>query len=66
MKKRYSISQAADHSGVSLSTLRRWEACGKLVPERRGTGCVEGWGKSRQAGGGPVVSPLDFGTFRKL
>lgn len=30
----YSISQAADPLGVSPSTLRRWEACGKLLPER--------------------------------
>ncbi|WP_422460440.1 MULTISPECIES: hypothetical protein [unclassified Endozoicomonas] len=30
MNDRYSISQAADHLGVSPS---RWEACGKLVPE---------------------------------
>ena len=34
MTQRYSISQAADHLGVSSSTLRRWEASGKLVPER--------------------------------
>ncbi len=38
MSNRYSISQAADHLGVSLSTLRRWEACGKLVPERTAGG----------------------------
>ena len=34
----YSISQAADHLGVSPSTLRRWEACGKLLPERTAGG----------------------------
>ncbi|WBA83375.1 MerR family DNA-binding transcriptional regulator [Endozoicomonas sp. GU-1] len=33
MNDRYSISRAADHLGVSPPTLRRWEACGKLVPE---------------------------------
>ena len=38
MSHRYSISQAADHLEVSLSTLRRWEACGKLVPERTAGG----------------------------
>ena len=38
MSNRYSISQAADRLGVSLSTLRRWEACGKLVPERTAGG----------------------------
>ena len=34
MTRRYSIAQAADHLGVSTSTLRRWETSGKLVPER--------------------------------
>ena len=29
-----SISEAAKIKGVSTSTLRRWEAEGKLVPER--------------------------------
>ncbi|MGO0309354.1 IS607 family transposase [Endozoicomonas acroporae] len=38
MNDRYSISRAADHLGVSPSTLRRWEACGKLVPERTAGG----------------------------
>lgn len=31
---RLSISEAAKLKGVSISTLRRWEAEGKLVPER--------------------------------
>ncbi len=38
MNDRYSISRAAHHLGVSPSTLRRWEACGKLVPERTAGG----------------------------
>ena len=38
MSNRYSISQAADHLGVSPSALRRWEACGKLVTERTAGG----------------------------
>ena len=38
MNDRYSISRAADHLRVSPSTLRRWEACGKLVPERTAGG----------------------------
>lgn len=38
MNDRYSISRAADHLGLPPSTLRRWEACGKLVPERTAGG----------------------------
>ena len=38
MAHRYSIAKAADHLGVSVSTLRRWEASGKLVPERTAGG----------------------------
>ena len=38
MSNHYSISQAADHSDVSLSTLRRWGACRRLVPERTAGG----------------------------
>lgn len=34
MDKLYSIGEAAKYLGVSVSTLRRWENCGKLVPER--------------------------------
>jgi putative resolvase len=33
MKKKVSISQAAHLLGVSIDTLRRWHACGWLVPE---------------------------------
>lgn len=33
-----SISEAAKLKGVSVSTLRRWEAEGKLVPERTASG----------------------------
>lgn len=33
-----SISEAAKLKGVSISTLRRWEAEGKLVPERTESG----------------------------
>lgn len=33
-----SISEAAKLKGVSISTLRRWEAEGKLVPERTASG----------------------------
>lgn len=33
-----SISEAAKIKGVSVSTLRRWEAEGKLVPERTASG----------------------------
>ena len=33
-----SISEAAKLKGVSVSTLRRWEADGKLVPERTQSG----------------------------
>jgi putative resolvase len=33
-----SISEAAKLKGVSISTLRRWEADGKLVPERTQSG----------------------------
>jgi predicted site-specific integrase-resolvase len=33
-----SISEAAKLKGVSVSTLRRWEAEGKLVPERTESG----------------------------
>lgn len=32
--KRYTISQAAAQLGVSISSLRRWEAEGKVAPER--------------------------------
>lgn len=32
--KRYTISQAAAQLGVSTSSLRRWEAEGKVTPER--------------------------------
>ncbi|WP_101746711.1 MerR family transcriptional regulator [Endozoicomonas acroporae] len=38
MNDRYSISRAADHLGLPPSTLRRWEACGKLVPEHTAGG----------------------------
>ncbi|WP_443029113.1 MerR family DNA-binding transcriptional regulator, partial [Spirulina sp. CS-785/01] len=31
---KFSISEAAKIKGVSPSTLRRWEAEGKLIPER--------------------------------
>ncbi len=34
MDKLYSIGEAAKYLGVSVSTLRRWENDGKLVPER--------------------------------
>lgn len=34
MDKLYSIGKAAKYLGVSVSTLRRWENDGKLVPER--------------------------------
>ena len=34
MDKLYSIGEAAKYLGVSVSTLRRWEIGGKLVPER--------------------------------
>ncbi len=34
MKRFYSISKAATELGVSISTLRRWESEGKLVPQR--------------------------------
>jgi putative resolvase len=34
MDKLYSIGEAAKYLGVSISTLRRWEIDGKLVPER--------------------------------
>lgn len=34
MDKLYSIGEAAKYLGVSVSTLRRWENGGKLVPER--------------------------------
>jgi len=34
MDKLYSIGEAAKYLGVSVSTLRRWEIDGKLVPER--------------------------------
>ncbi len=30
---KFSISEAAKIEGVSVSTLRRWEAEGKLIPE---------------------------------
>ena len=33
-----SIAQAAKIKGVSISTLRRWEAEGKLIPERTPNG----------------------------
>ena len=32
MSKLYSISQAAKQLGVAVSTLRRWEYEGKLIP----------------------------------
>lgn len=34
MSKLYSISQAAQQLGVAVSTLRRWEYEGKLIPQR--------------------------------
>lgn len=34
MDKLYSIGEAAKYLGVSVSTLRRWEIDGKLIPER--------------------------------
>lgn len=34
MDKLYSIGEAAKYLGVSVSTLRRWEIYGKLIPER--------------------------------
>ena len=34
MKRFYSIGKAAEELGVSISTLRRWEEEGKLVPQR--------------------------------
>lgn len=34
MSRFYSISKAATELGVSISTLRRWESEGKLVPQR--------------------------------
>ncbi|MDM8088074.1 IS607 family transposase [Parasutterella secunda] len=34
MNRFYSISKAATELGVSISTLRRWESEGKLVPQR--------------------------------
>ncbi|MDB9325710.1 helix-turn-helix domain-containing protein, partial [Nodularia spumigena CS-590/02] len=33
-----SISEAAKLKGVSVSTLRRWETEGKLIPERTTSG----------------------------
>jgi DNA-binding transcriptional MerR regulator len=33
-----SISEAAKLKGVSVSTLRRWESEGKLIPERTPSG----------------------------
>ncbi|MDB9318813.1 MULTISPECIES: MerR family transcriptional regulator, partial [Cyanophyceae] len=33
-----SISEAAKLKGVSVSTLRRWETEGKLIPERTASG----------------------------
>lgn len=33
-----SISEAAKLKGVSVSTLRRWESEGKLIPERTPNG----------------------------
>lgn len=38
MSDLYSISVAADKLGVSVSTLRRWEREGKLVPQRTAGG----------------------------
>ena len=35
---KFSISEAAKIKGVSVSTLRRWEAEGKLIPERTAKG----------------------------
>jgi len=35
---KFSISEAAKIKGVSPSTLRRWEAEGKLIPERTESG----------------------------
>lgn len=32
------ISEAAKSKGVSVSTLRRWESEGKLIPERTANG----------------------------
>lgn len=34
MSRLYSVSEAAEYLGVSISTLRRWELEGKLIPER--------------------------------
>ncbi len=36
--RRLSLGEAAKLKGVSISTLRRWEAEGKLVPERTASG----------------------------
>jgi predicted site-specific integrase-resolvase len=33
-----SISRAAKELGVSITTLRRWEKAGKIVPERTANG----------------------------
>lgn len=38
MSDLYAISKAADKLGVSVSTLRRWEREGKLIPERTAGG----------------------------
>ena len=36
--KKLTITEAAKLKGVSASTLRRWEAEGKLIPERTANG----------------------------
>ncbi|MBQ9240737.1 MAG: helix-turn-helix domain-containing protein, partial [Duodenibacillus sp.] len=38
MNRFYSIGKASERLGVSISTLRRWEAQGRLVAERTKAG----------------------------
>ncbi|MCG5517253.1 MerR family transcriptional regulator, partial [Ectothiorhodospira sp. 9100] len=38
MKRLVSIGEAAKALGVSITTLRRWEASGRLVPEHTAGG----------------------------
>lgn len=38
VKENFSIQEAASYIGVSLSTLYRWEKCGKILPDFRTIG----------------------------
>ena len=38
MDRLVAIGEAAEALGVSITTLRRWEAEGKLIPERTAAG----------------------------